>query len=306
MCLGSLMASWRELDLRALIVVGRGPDWNDVALARACKRSLGHARLVRAQDLSAYVGPDGVKLWHGTGELEAPDVCFVRSLGSGTHEQLVARLAVLRAAEELGSIIVNPVDALERARDKFSALLALRKAGFAIPRTYLTELASVAYRLSSSMREFVFKPIAGSLGFGSMLFGDRDLAFNVLKVLEAHGCPLYIQEFLRGGREFRILVLAGEVVACAEKVGQPGSWKKNVAQGARMKKAEAPEELQEMCVRATEELGLFYAGLDVVELDGLFMALEANAAPNWRGLQECTGLEIAKVLVGKVLELLKS
>ena len=291
----------------ALIVVGRGPDWNDLALARACRQLFGSSRLVRAQDLSAYVGPDGIKLWHGPGELMVPEACFIRSLGHGTHEQLVARKAVLRAAEELGSLLINPIQALERARDKFSALLALRRAGFMVPRTYLTELSPVAYRLSSSMGKFVFKPITGSLGFGSMLFEDRDLAFNILRMLETHGYPLYLQEFLgEGGRELRIFMLAGEVVASAEKIGPPGSWKKNVAQGARMIRAEVPAELEEMCEKAVQELGLFYAGLDVIEVDGQFIALEVNAAPNWKGLQECTGLDIGYLLASKVLEQLRS
>lgn len=293
-------------EMSALVVVGRGPDWNDMALHRACKRLLGASRIVRACDLSAYVGPEGVRFWHGSGELRRPDACFVRSLGQGSYEQLVARLAILRAMEAQGTLVVNPTWALERVKDKFSTLLALRRAGFLVPKTYLTESASVAYSFCGSMREFVYKPIVGGLGFGSMLFGDRDLAFNIFRLLERQGCPLYVQEFVgRVERELRVIVVAEEVVACVEKVGPPGSWKRNVAQGARMVRARAPSELREMCIRACEKLGLFYAGIDVLESDEDYVALEVNGAPNWRGAQEATGIDIARILVQKIAAFLK-
>ena len=286
-----------------LVVCGRGPDWNDMALHRACRRVLGSSRIVRACDLSAYVGPDGIRFWHGSGELAVPDACFLRSLGPGTYEQLVARLAVLEAMEEAGALVVNPALAAWRARDKFSTILTLRKAGFAVPKTYITESSMLAYSFCSSMEEFIYKPITGSLGFGAMRFSDRDLAFNIFRLLEQH-YPLYLQEFLREvERELRVFVLSGRVVACAEKVGLPGAWRRNVAQGGRMLKAEVAPELEEMCVRACELLGLIYAGIDVLEArSGHYVALEVNSAPNWRGLQEATGIDVAQLLAQEVAE----
>ena len=249
-----------------------------------------------------------MRFWHGSGELKRPDACFLRSLGHGTYEQITARLAVLKAMEEAGSLVVNPTSAVQAARDKFSALLALRKAGFTIPRTFLTESSAAAYTLCRELGEFVYKPIVGSLGFGSMLFSDRDLAFNVFRLLEQHCCPLYLQEFVGDvARELRLFVISGQVVACVEKLGAPGSWKRNVAQGGRMREAQAPPELEEMCVKACESLGLIYAGVDVLETrDGHYVALEVNCAPNWRGLQEATGIDIAWLLAQEAARLIKS
>jgi len=293
--------------LFALVVCGRGPGWSDIMLHKACKRAFGGARLVRACDLSASISDESVRFWHGGAELKRPDVCFIRSLGSGTQEQLTARMAVLRAMEASGSSTINPVSGLLNARDKFSSLLALREAGFSIPKTHLTESSSMAYHLCEGLGKLVFKPILGSLGFGSMLFEDRDLAFNVLGLLERHGYPLYVQAFMGDAeRELRAFVIADELVACVEKVARPGAWKRNIAQGARMVMAEAPPGLEELCLKALDKLGLFYAGIDLLEMaDGRLVALEANASPNWRGLQEATGLDIAGLLVERVLEELR-
>ena len=276
-------------------------------LHRACRRAFGSARLVRACDLSASLDNEGVRLWHGGTELERPDACFIRSLGPGTHEQLMARTAILRAMELSGSLSINQVSALMNAKDKFSSLLALKEAGFFIPETYLTEASSVAYHLCERMEKLVYKPLLGSLGFGSMLFEDRDLAFNVFGLLERHGCPLYVQAFVEDvERELRALIVKDELVACVEKVARPGAWKRNIAQGAKMAMTEAPSDLENLCVKALEKLGLFYAGIDVLEMaDGRLIALEANASPNWRGLQEATGIDIASLLVERVLEELK-
>ena len=262
---------------------------------------------MRACDLSASLDDGGVRFWHGGAELGRPDVCFIRSLGPGTHEQLMARMAILRAMEISGSLSINSISALTSAKDKFSSLLALREAGFSIPRTYLTEASSVAYHLCEHMEKLVYKPLLGSLGFGSMLFEDRDLAFNVFGLLERHGCPLYVQAFVSDvERELRALIIKDELVACVEKVARPGAWKRNIAQGARMVMAEAPPGLEELCLKALKKLGLFYAGIDVLEMgDGHLIALEINASPNWRGLQEATGIDIAGLLVERVLEELK-
>jgi len=293
--------------LLALVICGRGPGWSDMMLHKACRRAFGGARLVRACDLSASLDDGGVRFWHGGAELGRPDVCFIRSLGPGTHEQLMARMAILRAMEISGSLSINSISALTSAKDKFSSLLALREAGFSIPRTYLTEASSVAYHLCEHMEKLVYKPLLGSLGFGSMLFEDRDLAFNVFGLLERHGCPLYVQAFVSDvERELRALIIKDELVACVEKVARPGAWKRNIAQGARMVMAEAPPGLEELCLKALKKLGLFYAGIDVLEMgDEHLIALEINASPNWRGLQEATGIDIAGLLVERVLEELK-
>jgi len=278
-------------------------------LYRACKEQLGPSRIVRACDLSAYVGPYGLRFWHGSRELSPPDACFIRSLGPGHHEQLVSRSAVLRALASSGSLVVNPIGALEKVRDKFSTLTVLREVGFSVPRTFLTESAYLAYSFSRSMPKFVFKPLTGSLGLGSMLFQDEDLAFNILKLLEGKGCPLHLQEFVGNvERELRLFIIDGEVVACVEKMAPegPSSWRRNVALGARTLKAEAPKELEELCLRAVEKLGLLYAGIDILEVKGSFVALEVNGAPNWKGAQEATGKDIARLLVLKVKEMLKT
>ena len=293
--------------MSALVVCGRGPGWSDVMLYRACRRAFRSARLVRACDLSASADDRGVRFWHGGAELGRPDVCFIRSLGPGTHEQLAARMAVLRAMEESGVLTINSVSALWSAKDKFSSLLALREAGFSIPTTYLTESSSAAYHLCEHMEKLVYKPLMGSLGFGSMLFEDRDLAFNIFSLLERHGCPLYVQAFLGDvRRELRALAIADELVACVEKKALSGAWKRNVAQGGQMIMTEAPPGLEELCLRALRKLGLFYAGIDVLEMgNGRLVALEANASPNWRGLQKATGLDIAELLVERALEELR-
>ncbi len=290
------------------MVCGRGPDWNDRKLYEACRELLGPTRIVRACDLSAYVGPDGLRFWHGGGELEVPDICFVRSLGPGSHDQLVARKAILRALEASGCLNINPISVLEAVRDKFSVLMALRRAGFSIPATFLTESSHAAYSFCRRVGQFVFKPLTGSLGHGSVLFDDADLAFNAFRFLESQGCPLHVQEFVGNAeRELRAFLIGREVVACVEKLAPPGraSWKRNVALGARMRKVRVPEELEDLCIRTVRELRLIYAAIDVLEVEGDYVALEVNGAPNWKGLQEATGIDVARLLVRKVREMLR-
>jgi len=287
--------------MRAMIVYGRGIDANIRQLYRECKKQMNEVILARIANLSAYIGPYGSHFWHGYRQLKPVDICFVRSFGSGTHEQITRRLSLLEHMEKTGSLVVNPVNAIRTARDKYATMTALAKAGLPIPATYVTEMAHWAYRKTGRMKQTVYKPLIGSLGFGTMKFGDKDLAFNVYVQLERIGQPLLIQEYIgrkEGEKEpisdIRAFIVGDRVVAAMERTAKQGQWKTNIAQGAKPKAIKLTNELEKLALKATQTLGLTYAGIDILQTKQETTILEANTTPNWQTLQKTTKTNIAK------------
>ena len=297
--------------MRAMIVYGRGVDANIRQLHHECKRQMDEVMLARIMDLSAYVGPDGNCFWHGYRQLKPIDICFLRSLGSGTHEQITRRLSLLEHMEKTGTFVVNPVHAIQTARDKYATMVALAQADILVPPSYVTEMAHWAYRKTGHLKHTVYKPITGSLGFGSMKFDDKDMAFNAYMTLERTGQPLLVQEYI--GREernepirdIRAFVVGEKVVAAMERTAQQGQWKTNIAQGAKPKAIKLTEELENLALKAAKTLGLVYAGIDILQAKEKTVILEANTTPNWQTIQAVSKQNIARQITQHVSRIIQ-
>jgi len=289
-----------------MIVYGRALDDNNKQLYQACKKLIGKPILARIMDLSAYIGPDGNRFWHGDKGLPQINLCFLRSFGSGLFEQVAKRVSMMEQLELSGTFVVNPTQAYLKARNKYSAISILVKAGLPVPNTYVTEMAHWAYRISRGFKQVVYKPITGSLGFGSMKFDNADLAFNAYTALERLGHPLYVQEYLeKSGRDIRAFVLGERVVASMYRIAQPAEWKTNVAQGAQVKPMQLSNKLEKLAIKAAKALGLLYAGVDIVENEKKGVVLEVNGAPSWQGLRKATKVNVAEELVQFVVKYVK-
>jgi len=292
--------------LRAMIVYGRALDENNKQLYQACKKLIGKPILARIMDLSSYIGSDGSRFWHGDKELRHIDLCFLRSFGPGSFEQVAKRVSMMEHFELSGTLVVNSIQAYRRARDKYSSMYTLAREGLPIPPTYVTEMAHWAYRASKGFKQVVYKPIMGSLGFGSMKFDNADLAFNAYTTLERLGQPLYVQEYMeKPGRDIRAFILGERVIASILRVAPPTEWKTNVAQGAQTKPIQLPPKLERLAVNAAKSLGLLYAGVDILEDEKKVVVIEVNGSPSWQGLQNATGVNVAEELVRYVVNYLK-
>jgi ribosomal protein S6--L-glutamate ligase len=152
----------------------------------------------------------------------------------------------------------------------------------------------------------VYKPIMGSLGFGSMKFDNADLAFNAYIALERLDQPLYIQKYMeKPGRDIRAFVLGERVVAAIYRMTQPTEWKTNVAQGAQTKPVQLSSKLERLTLKAVRSLGLLYAGVDILENEENVVILEVNCSPSWQGLQKATGINVSEELVQYAIDYLK-
>ncbi|SAK69678.1 Ribosomal protein S6 modification protein [Caballeronia fortuita] len=232
-----------------------------------------------------------------------PDAVFVRGIAGGTFEQVTLRLGMLHALRECGVPVYNEARAIERSVDKSMTSFLLNRYGVPTPATWAAESPAHAQRVlmreAAAGREVVMKPLFGSQGKGLAKPG------LTLPPLEAFSQVAYLQRYVDAGTpgfDWRVLVIGGRAVAAMKRVGGE-DWIHNFARGAKCEPAEITPALAEIAVRATQALGLDYAGVDLIPAEGgRPVVLEVNGVAAWRGLQSVTPLDIAALLVDDFLD----
>ncbi|MFM7083556.1 MAG: RimK family alpha-L-glutamate ligase [Hyphomicrobium sp.] len=230
-------------------------------------------------------------------ENQLPDGVFVRSISTGTLEQITLRLGILHALRESGVRVWNDAKVIERCVDKSTATFLFQKAGLPVPCTRAAEGLEAAFHfLNEQKYPLVLKPLFGSQGNGL----QRIEAKEELPSIEQVGHVYYLQKYLRGPQnksfeDWRVFVSQGRVLAAMARVGQ--TWITNVHQGAEPVSIDADAEMTEMALKATHAIGADYAGVDLIrDQEGQLLVLEINSNPAWKGLQSVTDINIAWTL----------
>ncbi|MEM2739229.1 MAG: RimK family alpha-L-glutamate ligase [Candidatus Bathyarchaeia archaeon] len=255
------------------------------------------------------MGTIGLKLsvtLHGKPIEDEVSAIIVRPIGSGSLEQIILRVDLLKAIEELGVKVVNRGEAIEKAVDKYYSLLLLERNGVPTPTTIVTEGYGEAlrgYRMLGGST--VLKPLFGSRGVGVARVEVNDVAVRLFKLLSSQRSVIYLQSYIpHGFSDIRAFVVGNRVIASARRIS--GYWKTNVAQGAWTKPVKLDSELEEIAVKSASILGCEVAGVDImVTRDGSFFVNEVNSQPDWRGLQSATDTNIAEEIVGYIASKLK-
>ena len=267
---------------------------------------LGHQPVyLKIHELDAYI-EDEKPVVKQHGDVVDVDAGIVRSLGMHlTLETYVRRLGVLEALS-VKAFVINKPEAISCTRDKWRSLLRLALNNIPVPTTVITENPFTAKRFCEKYGKIVYKPLMGSLGLGSTLLNDPDLAYHVTRNLTSLRIPSYYQVFLdKPGYDFRVFVVGDQVIGAMKRVVESG-WKTNIAQGARGVKVDYSEypEVFEMAIKSVKVLKLDYAGVDIAfdKTTENYYVLEVNAFPQWQGLKTATGVDVAKHIVSYVID----
>lgn len=291
--------------MKVLVVYeGKRPNWACMELINELKTRKITTIVLPVTKITAAVNFEKTFF---TSSLTLDDVngVLLRSIGLVlTDDQFMRRISLFKHMEKSGIPIMNPVDGLRKARDKYISLYILSKHKIPVPRTIITEDLVAAYQAVTRLKTVVIKPLIGSRGFGSVKVEDPDVAFRIMKTILSFGQTLYIQEYIpkKNERDIRAFVVGNDVIASMYRYAPVNSWKTNVAQGAKTEPCKLSSELEELAVKVTETLDLWYSGVDIVEgVNGPFI-LEVNGAPDWRGLKETTGVNPAPFIINYLID----
>jgi ribosomal protein S6--L-glutamate ligase len=115
---------------------------------------------------------------------------------------------------------------------------------------------------------------------------------------KGHG--LLMQRYIppEGRTDFRILVGGGEILGAMSLKPRNGEFRSNIHLGGTPQAIACTEEMASLALRSAGALGLDLAGVDLVR-DGLkiLRVMEVNSTPGFKGLEKCTGKDMAGAII---------
>lgn len=216
-------------------------------------------------------------------------------------------LAIVRQLERLGVHVFNGADVIETVRDKLHTHQILAESGIDTPDTMLAKFP-VDMKLIEEKIGFpvVVKTLNGALGIGVFLIESQG-AFSDLMELVGETNPnlqLIFQKFVSvsKGRDLRLFVLDGEVIAAMERRAQDGGFKANYSTGGSVHFFDADEEAKDIAIKTAKVLNIDVGGIDLLfKENGGYTICEANTFPGFKGLEKASGVNVA----ARILEVMQ-
>jgi gamma-F420-2:alpha-L-glutamate ligase len=109
---------------------------------------------------------------------------------------------------------------------------------------------------------------------------------------------LILQEFIEPsrGRDLRVFVLGGRPIACVERTSSDGGFKANHSRGGKVVPFELTPEIEWMATETARILELEIAGVDLLFDGDNFRVCEANSAPGFCSIEECTDVDVSSLI----------
>ncbi|MGB0719234.1 MAG: ATP-grasp domain-containing protein [Bdellovibrionales bacterium] len=219
-------------------------------------------------------------------------------------------LAVIRQLERMGVRIFNNSAAIEMVADKMHTHQVLAESGLPTPRTMLAKFP-VDHDLVARMIGFpvVVKTLLGVNGTGVFLMEDAK-QFRDLMDLIAQTNPniqIIFQKFIAKsrGRDLRLFVVDGRVIAAMERRARDGGFKANYTQGAEVIEFTPDEHAVNLAVRTAEILNIQVAGIDLLYDENGYTICEANTFPGFKGLESCCDVNVPREIFTAMQERMK-
>lgn len=206
-------------------------------------------------------------------------------------------LAVIRQLERLGVRIFNDSRSIEMVSDKMHTHQVLAESGLPTPTTMLAKFP-VDIELVERTIGFpvVVKTLLGVNGTGVFLMDNHDAFSDLMSLIEQTNpnIQLIFQKFIAKskGRDLRLFVVNGEVIASMERRATDGGFKANYTQGAQVVEFIPDQVAIDMAVKTAEILNLQVAGIDLLYDENGYTICEANSFPGFKGLESCCDVNI--------------
>ena len=200
--------------------------------------------------------------------------------------------------------VLNRPESVFRALHKFAAATTITEAGLDVPDSYLAlEQGTLDEEANRFGEQAVYKFTIGTHGEGTTLVDTSDRLEPLAMDRQS-----FLQEFIETDEErpfdYRIYVVDGSVVGAMRRTAREGEFRTNVAEGGEVEDVtdSLPDEVAEMAITVTEEIGLDYSGIDIIERHGTWYILEVNTTAGFRGLFSATGVNPAPYIAQAAIE----
>ena len=228
---------------------------------------------------------------------------FILARGFGERGNSDFLVPVYQLLELGGRVLVNRIDPMLTAIDKFETSCRLQQAGIPTPQVVVVQDLLMALDVVKRFGRVVAKPLYGSLGLGIELVEDTAAGRALVPGLLEHYGAIYLQEYIpTAGRDIRAFVVGDKVAASMYRFAPPGEWRTNITRGGQGENCMLDATTARMAIAAAQAVGLDYSGVDILEGPSGPVVIEVNGNPLWKGLLDTTGRNMAEDIVGWVVE----
>ena len=149
----------------------------------------------------------------------------------------------------------------------------------------------------------ILKTLRGSKGVGVLFIESERALDSIVQLLnkQDEDSDLLLQQYIKTKWDARVLVLQGKIFATMKREVIPGDFRNNVSQGAEVKELELTDLEIEESLKAAKAVGGYWTAVDFIpsknrDKEPPFM-LEVNSSPGTEGIEEATGMNIAKDVI---------
>ena len=261
-----------------------------------------HARVVDPLEVEMGLGEEPALYWRRR-KFPPTDVVVPR-IGLSIHPY---GLAVVNQLELMGIPVLNGAHGISASRNKMRSLQLLAAAGVRVPRTVMASDPSGLrdmVKLVGGVPVLV-KLLSTSEKSGVLVCESLQSLEAALEAILGLGQNIVVQQYLRGakGRDLRVLVVGGEVVAAMRRSPPVGRLSRDLRHGAQFERAELPAPYASAAVAAARVMRLEVCAVDMLDVKGTPRVFEVNSSPSIREAESVCGVDAAGRIVDRAVAL---
>jgi ribosomal protein S6--L-glutamate ligase len=258
------------------------------------------ARVVDPVEVELGLGAEPAVYWRRR-RFPRSDVVVPR-IGLSIHQY---GLAVVSQLELMGVPVLNGAYGIAASRNKMRSLQLLAAAGIPVPRTVMASNPSGLkdmVRLVGGVPVLV-KLLSANEKSGVMLCESLQSLEAALEAILGLGQNIVVQQYVRGakGRDLRVLVVGGEVVAAMRRSPPAGRFARSLRRGAQFDPAELPADYERVAVQAARVLRLEVCAVDMLDVKGRPLVFEVNSSPSIREAEAACAVDVAARIVDRAI-----
>ncbi|WP_298505400.1 RimK family alpha-L-glutamate ligase [uncultured Maribacter sp.] len=190
---------------------------------------------------------------------------------------------------------------ITRARNKVRTLQIMARKGIPIPETLFSinpDNIEEQIEILGGM-PVIIKLQEGTQGLGVILAETKKSAKSIIDTFYKMNTSILIQKYIEesNGEDIRLFVVGNRVVASIKRTSAPDEFRSNVHRGGAAEQIEPTKMELNMALNATKHMGLGVAGVDIIRSKKGPLLIEVNASPGLQGIEEATGINIAKEII---------
>lgn len=267
-------------------------------------RARGHAaRVVDPLEVEMGLGDETPRVYWRGRRFPRTDVVIPR-IGLSIHQ---FGLSVVNQLELIGVPVLNGAYGIAASRNKMRSLQMLSAAGVKVPRTVMASDPSGLKEMVKLVGgvPVLVKLLAVGEKSGVMICESLQSLEAALEAIVGLGQNVVVQQYLKGarGRDLRVLVVGGEVVAAMRRSAPTGRFARDLRRGARFEPVELPPSYAREAVNAARVLQLEVAAVDMLDVKGGPRVFEVNSSPSIKEAETACAVDAAGRIVDRALAL---